>query len=481
MKLNEIKLLHENYGFVHDFSTKEGIDRWLSKSNGNPSHLYQIHDDLTVSSDHSILIKDIGNLTELPVKFTKANYFTVFNVPLSSLKNFPDEVFSQVFIDDINITDLKGITQVCPFYKIRRCNKLKTLEGLPTHLEGSLIVSNCTNLDSLKGSPISVSGDVEISNCKNLKSLKGGPREVNGYFDVTGSGLISLKYSPKYIGQTYYADGNPLESLDGIEKTDIGTSVLHVSYTQIPRESKANYPDLFIVVGEQLEEGWKEKAQVAGAAALMATALLVNRGPEKVEKPEDRIVAGKIDHSNVEANTEKSPKSNVFSGIAKKLYLEAKKQGIHGVELIQLMAQTAHESWDFTRMIEVGDETWFQQYDKKHNAIKAKRLGNTEVGDGEKYKGRGLIQLTGRDNYMRAGKALGLPLEDKPELVEDPKIAVQTTLWYWKNRVRPKVKDFSDVEEVTAAINPKLKGLDDRKEKFRKFSNLYNLEIKQKK
>ena len=478
MKLNEIKLLQENYDFVHDFKTKEGIDRWLSKSNGNPSHLYEIHDDLTVSSDHSILIKNIGNLTELPVKFTKANYFTVFDVPLTSLKNFPDEVLSQVFIDNTNIVDLKGITQVCSFYKIRRCHELKTLEGLPTHLEGSLVISSCSNLESLKGSPISVSGDVEISNCFNLKSLKGGPREVNGYFDVSSTGLISLKYSPKYIGQTYYADGTPLESLDGIEKTDIGTGVLHVSHTKIPKESKDNYPGLLVVLGGQLDEGWKEKAQLAGAAALMATALLVNRGPEETEKPQDRAVAGKIDHSNVEV---KSEKPNIFSGIAKKLYVEAKKQGIHGVELIQLMAQTAHESWDFTRMIEVGDETWFQQYDKKHNPVKAKRLGNTEVGDGEKYKGRGLIQLTGRDNYMRAGKALGLPLEAKPELVEDPKVAIQTTLWYWKNRVRPKVRDFSNVEEVTAAINPKLKGLDDRKEKFHKFSNLYNLEIKDKK
>ena len=478
MKLNEIKLLHENYDFVHNFSTKEGIDRWLSKSNGNPSHLYQIHDDLTVSSDHSILIKNIGNLTELPVKFTKANYFTVFDVPLTSLKNFPDEVYSHLFIDNTNIVDLKGISQVCPSYKIRKCNELKTLEGLPTHLEGSLVIFNCSNLDSLKGSPISVSGDVEISNCKNLKSLKGGPREVNGYFDVTASGLTSLKYSPKYIGQTYYADGNPLQSLEGIEKTEIGTGVLHVSNTQIPKESKTNYPDLLVVLGEQLEEGWKEKAQVAGAAALMATALLVNRGPEKVEKPQNDTVIGKIDHSNVEVE---SDKSNIFSGIAKKLYIEAKNQGIHGVELIQLMAQTAHESLNFTRLEEMGSKIRFNRYDKLHNPQRAKELGNTEIGDGEKYKGRGLIQLTGRYNYRMAGRALNLPLEDQPELAADPKIAIDITIWYWKTRVRPKVEDFSNVEEVTKPINKGLKGLDDRKEKFRKFSNLYNLEIEDEK
>lgn len=120
-------------------------------------------------------------------------------------------------------------------------------------------------------------------------------------------------------------------------------------------------------------------------------------------------------------------------------------------------------------MKEIGGSLDFRKYDPKYAPKKAKVLGNKQVGDGAKYKGRGYIQLTGRDNYKKAGQALGLPLEQKPELVEKPEVAAKVAVWYWKNRVAPKVDSFKDTKAVTKTINPGLKHLDQRREKHQAF------------
>jgi predicted chitinase len=129
----------------------------------------------------------------------------------------------------------------------------------------------------------------------------------------------------------------------------------------------------------------------------------------------------------------------------------------------------AHETMNFQRMEEVGGANTFRKYDPKYAPRKAKILGNTKAGDGERYKGRGFIQLTGRYNYKRAGEALGIPLEKNPELAADPEIAAQVAIWFWKLRVQPRVDNFKDVKAVTKPINPGLRGLADRKEKFQAY------------
>ena len=63
---------------------------------------------------------------------------------------------------------------------------------------------------------------------------------------------------------------------------------------------------------------------------------------------------------------------------------------------------------------------------------KGKELGNTEPGDGARYKGRGFIQITGRSNYEKAGKALGIDLVNHPEKAEDPEVAAKVAAWYWR-------------------------------------------------
>ena len=136
------------------------------------------------------------------------------------------------------------------------------------------------------------------------------------------------------------------------------------------------------------------------------------------------------------------------------------KAGIKGKELAQFLAQCAHETMNFNSLVELGDN--FKNYDLKVNPQKAKTLGNTNPGDGERFKGRGFIQLTGRWNYTQAGQALGLPLDQKPQLLERPDVAAKASVWFWQNRVQPNVSNFTDTRAVTGFINPGLSGLQQR-------------------
>ena len=164
------------------------------------------------------------------------------------------------------------------------------------------------------------------------------------------------------------------------------------------------------------------------------------------------------------------------------LYTIAVNSGLHGIELAQFLAQMQHESWDFKKLREVPQgKDYFKKYDPKHAPKTARILGNKAPGDGEKYKGRGFIQLTGRDNYKAAGDALGImfvnpdPKNKKAEklaaanrkkLETDMVLSAKVALWYWSTRVKPYVKNFSDTATVTKFINPALYGLKDRHENF---------------
>jgi putative chitinase len=102
-------------------------------------------------------------------------------------------------------------------------------------------------------------------------------------------------------------------------------------------------------------------------------------------------------------------------------------------------------------------------------------LGNTHPGDGLRYYGRGFIQITGRYNYTEASKDLGIDLVTHPELVEKNKdIAAKVSVWFWKNRVRPHVKNFNDTAAVTYYINKALHGLKDRTQYFKDYKIAMN-------
>ena len=125
------------------------------------------------------------------------------------------------------------------------------------------------------------------------------------------------------------------------------------------------------------------------------------------------------------------------------------------------LAQVGHESGQLRFVRELGNNAYLAKYD---TGALAKRLGNTPEadGDGQKYRGRGLIQVTGRANYRDAGVSLGLPLLEQPELLEQPVWAAMSAGWFWS---RAKLNDLADVgkfEAITRKINGGLNGWDDR-------------------
>lgn len=89
-------------------------------------------------------------------------------------------------------------------------------------------------------------------------------------------------------------------------------------------------------------------------------------------------------------------------------------------------------------------------------------LGNTEPGDGVRFKGRGLIQITGRANYAECGAVLGLPLEEQPELLEQVGPACRSAAWFWSSRGLNAVADRRDFRLITRRINGGLNGFADR-------------------
>jgi predicted chitinase len=141
------------------------------------------------------------------------------------------------------------------------------------------------------------------------------------------------------------------------------------------------------------------------------------------------------------------------------------KAGLEGVELASFMSQAAHESDGFRA---TGEYASGAAYEGRAD------IGNTQKGDGKKFKGRGYLQITGRSNYKEVGKVLGLDLLNNPSLLEEPKNSAAASLWFWKTKVRPQVPDFMDTERVTKVVNGGFIGLKDRKSYFDKFTKKWN-------
>jgi predicted chitinase len=106
------------------------------------------------------------------------------------------------------------------------------------------------------------------------------------------------------------------------------------------------------------------------------------------------------------------------------------------------------------------------------NRVYGGRMGNKDDGDGFKFRGRGFIQLTGRDNYARAGKDLGLDLVSNPDLAAEPENAAKIALWYWNQRGIGGPARQGDIEKVTKLINGGSIGIEDRRSKYAKYLNV---------
>ena len=113
-------------------------------------------------------------------------------------------------------------------------------------------------------------------------------------------------------------------------------------------------------------------------------------------------------------------------------------------------------------------EKFARQPEKIANRVYSGRMGNTEDGDGAKYIGRGLIQLTGKDNYKAFGEAIGEDLVANPQLVEEPRYAALSAGWFWNKRGLNALADVMDITTMTVRINGGRIGIDDRIAKINK-------------
>jgi putative chitinase len=162
--------------------------------------------------------------------------------------------------------------------------------------------------------------------------------------------------------------------------------------------------------------------------------------------------------------------------------------------IASFISQCAHESGDF-RLLEENlnykEETLLRVFPRyfgpgKQNAAEYARnpekianyvymdknrsangaLGNTQEGDGWRFRGRGLKQVTGRSNYATFGKAIGKTAEEVAEYLETKEGALVSALWYWQSRGLNEVADTGDVAKVTKIINGGDIGLPDRRKRY---------------
>jgi putative chitinase len=132
------------------------------------------------------------------------------------------------------------------------------------------------------------------------------------------------------------------------------------------------------------------------------------------------------------------------------------------LRIAAFLAQIGHESGSLVYSKELGGPSYFAKYDGR------KDLGNTQLGDGANFCGRGLIQVTGRTNYGKCSQALfgDDRLLRKPDLLEVPDWAAKSAVWFWSTRNLNNLADGGQFTDITKAINGGTNGLEDRKARY---------------
>ena len=123
------------------------------------------------------------------------------------------------------------------------------------------------------------------------------------------------------------------------------------------------------------------------------------------------------------------------------------------------LAQVGHESGRLHYVREIWNPAqcpWQAAYEGRTD------LGNTHPGDGSLFRGRGLIQITGRTNYRECGLALSLPLESSPTLLEQADNAALSAAWFWMTHGCNELADAGEFVTITRHINGGTNGLQDR-------------------
>lgn len=121
------------------------------------------------------------------------------------------------------------------------------------------------------------------------------------------------------------------------------------------------------------------------------------------------------------------------------------------------LAQIGHESGGLHWTTEIWGPSIAQSHYEGRDD-----LGNMDEGDGFRFKGRGLIQTTGRANYRDTGDALGVDLLTDPTLLAQPELAARSAAWFWREHGLNELADVGDFTRITRKINGGTNGMDDR-------------------
>jgi len=115
-----------------------------------------------------------------------------------------------------------------------------------------------------------------------------------------------------------------------------------------------------------------------------------------------------------------------------------------------------------------------RQPEKIANRVYANRMGNGNEasGDGWKMRGRGLIQLTGYDNYKKCGEYFNIDLIKTPDLLLVPEYSIKSACWYWNTRKLNDLADKDDIIGITKKVNGGLNGIESRKEILGRAKNI---------
>jgi hypothetical protein len=370
-----------------------------------------------------------------------------------------DGVLADLFNHAGSVNDVEHYNQMTQaqweeFFKNSNAYELfKNLPVFPTANKLLQMVVNYAGGYNILSSPL---------NFDRAGSIKGKREWLSKHINVPADQIIFEHEKYKYAVS---ADGTPNVLID-----DYGVNIrkwadaggIAIKYQADEDSLQKVFKALQAASKGEVDEGWKDIAAAGALATGLAFGGAGNADAKSQPTTQKPSVIQQVSKQDIAKSVTKNPHE---------VYLRkaAEKAGISGNELTAFLSQCAHETLDFKHMKEIGGSLDFRKYDPKYAPKKAKQLGNKQVGDGAKYKGRGYIQLTGRDNYKKAGAALGLPLEAKPELVEKPEVAAKVAVWYWQNRVAPKVDSFKDNKAVTKTINPGMRHLDQRADKLKSF------------
>ncbi len=130
------------------------------------------------------------------------------------------------------------------------------------------------------------------------------------------------------------------------------------------------------------------------------------------------------------------------------------------------LAQLGHESHGLKYWVELASGAAYEN---------RKSLGNTQPGDGKKYKGRSPIQLTGRFNYSRFGHMLNVDLINEPQRAADPDVGFRISVAYWTDRNLNGLADLNNFREITRQINGGYNGWEDRQRWWKKIRDIWGL------